>query len=204
MQLSIITLNYRKPSLTLACVESLYAVYNQEFITDNFEVIIVDNFSQDNSLLQIKEEIKKRRYTNCKVIASENNGGFGAGNNLGAKQAKGQIILFLNNDTQVKSGLKEMVDFLAKHDDVKILGGQLKSHDGFLQNSSGKFYTPWNLLLFLLGMQRFGLVDQSPKRISQVEWVKGALMMVKKDAFNVLGGFDENMFMYLEDMELCF
>ncbi len=204
MQLSIITLNFRKPLLTLACIASLYKTYSKEFAEDKFEVIIVDNFSQDNSVEVIKAELKKKNYKNCHLLENSKNAGFGAGNNFGVTKAKGEAVVFLNNDTEVKDGLQEMLNFLMSHKEVTILGGQLKNDDGSLQNSSGKFYTLWNLALFLLGLQNFGLVDKSPAHIAEVDWVKGALLMIRREAFEVLEGFDEHIFMYLEDMELCF
>ncbi len=204
MQLSIITLNFRKPQLTLNCIDSLYQIYGNEFRDNQFELIVVDNFSQDDSVNQIEKEIKKKKYANCQLVESKLNRGFGAGNNLGVTKANGKVIVFLNNDTLVRKGLKEMLNFLENHENVKILGGQLKNTDGTLQSSSGRFYNLWNLSLFLFGLQRFGLIDRSPSQIKQVDWVKGALMMVRKDVFISLGGFDEHIFMYLEDMEFCF
>jgi len=93
---------------------------------------------------------------------------------------------------------------MREHQDVSILGGQLRNFDGSLQASAGKFYTLSKALLLLLGMQRFGLLDRSPKNIEQVDWVKGGLLMIRRDVFNKLGGFDEKIFMYTEDMELCY
>ncbi len=97
-----------------------------------------------------------------------------------------------------------MVAYLDKHSDVAILGGPLHNPDGSDQPSIGKFYTPLNATLFLLGLQRFGIIDKNPTAISQVDWVKGALFMIRKEIFEKLGGFDDNIFMYAEDMELCF
>lgn len=205
MLLSIVTLNYKKPDLTLACLESLHKQFEKEFKSSALEVIVVDNDSKDDSVEKMGIAVARKRYPNTKILASGENGGFGKGNNFGARKAKGDFIVFLNNDTIAKdTGLFAMAEYMQKHSDVGILGGQLKNPDGSLQPSAGKFYTLFNAFLLLLGMQKFGLLDSSPKKISRVDWVKGGLLMIRKDVFEKLHGFDERIFMYTEDMELCF
>src|SRR5437868_6996195 len=113
MKLSLVTLNYKKPQLIIGCISSLYKIHKEEFEKNNFEVIIVDNSSQDNSVEIIGNHIKKFKYKNIYVIANKKNEGFGAGNNVGAKNAQGFYICFLNNDTVVKdAGLSDMVSYL--------------------------------------------------------------------------------------------
>ena len=97
-----------------------------------------------------------------------------------------------------------MALYMEENKEVGILGGQLRNNNGSLQPSSGKFYTLFNALLLLLGMQKFGLLDKSPENIEEVDWVKGGLLMARKNVFQELSGFDEKIFMYTEDMELCF
>src|SRR5258708_565671 len=109
MKLSIITLNFRKPELTMSCMESLYSIYKNQFETGAFELIIVDNFSEDDSMQRLRDELKKQKYKNYNLFTNDKNAGFGAGNNLGAKKAKGEYLLFLNNDTIVRSGIAEML-----------------------------------------------------------------------------------------------
>ncbi len=205
MLLSIVTLNYKKPDLTLLCIESLQKQFEKELKENEIELIVVDNASGDNSVKVLEDKIKEKKYKNISVIANSENGGFGKGCNIGAASAKGKYILFLNNDTLVKDqSFLEMVKYMADHKEVAILGGQLLNSDGTLQPSTGKFYTLFNAFLLLLGMQKFGLLDKSPEKISEVDWVKGGLLMIRKDVFLDLNGFDENIFMYTEDMELCY
>lgn len=203
--LSIITLNYKKKDLTLACLESVYQQYQNYFEDNVYEFFIVDNASDDDSVPTIQKQIKNKKYKNVQLIANKKNTGFGSGNNIGAFRSHGKFMLFLNNDTQVKDeGLSKMVQYMEEHQGVAILGGQLRNVDGSLQPSVGKFYTPFRALLLLLGMQRFGLLDRSPQNIEKVDWVKGGLLLIRRDVFEKLGGFDENIFMYTEDMELCY
>jgi GT2 family glycosyltransferase len=203
MLLSIITLNYKKPHLTLACLESLYEQFGDEFEKGNVELLIVDNASGDDSVAVLRQATSDKRHV--KIIANEENAGFSAGCNLGAASAKGKYFLFLNNDTVVKDkGLLAMVEYMDEHPDVAIMGGQLHNPDGSLQPSAGEFYTPLYAFALLLGLQKYGIIDKNPKIISEVSWVKGGLFMIQSDVFKKLKGFDERIFMYTEDMELCY
>lgn len=205
MSVSIILLNYKKPYLTTTCLSSLYEHLQPELNKGEVEIIVVDNNSQDDSLKILREEIKQKEYARVHLITNKENAGFGKGCNIGAQQATGEYLLFLNNDTVVKDrGIVAMADYMQHNHEVAILGGQLRNADGTLQASSGDFYTVAKVMMLLLGMQRFGLVDKSPSKISEVDWVKGGLMMVRKNVFEELGGFDEKIFMYIEDMELCY
>ena len=97
-----------------------------------------------------------------------------------------------------------MAEYQKEHPEIAILGGQLRNFDGSLQASVGKFYTPLYAFLLLVGGQRWGLLDRSPKAIQKVDWVKGGLMLIRRDVFEQLKGFDEKIFMYTEDMEFCY
>jgi GT2 family glycosyltransferase len=205
MLLSIVTLNYKKKDLTIACITSLWEQYASEFENNSIEVIIVDNDSQDGSVEAIRHVIKEKHFENMHVVANSTNAGFGAGCNEGVAKSQGELILFLNNDTVVKDdGLMRMAKYCRENPEVAILGGQLRNWDGSLQASAGKFYTPLYAFLLLAGGQRWGLLDRSPKTIQKVDWVKGGLLMIRREVFERLHGFDEKIFMYTEDMELCY
>ncbi len=198
-------MNYKKPALTLACVASLHEQFGKEFEKNEMELIIVDNDSRDSSVEKLRESVRKNLYKSTHIIANKENGGFGKGNNVGVETAKGKYLLFLNNDTVVKDkGILDMASYLEDHEHVAILGGQLRNVDNTPQPSIGKFYTLYNAFLLLLGMQKFGLLDKSPVEIAEVDWVKGGLLMIRAEIFRKLSGFDENIFMYTEDMELCY
>ena len=203
MKLSIISLNYKKPELTVSSMESLWKQYKDEFENDDFEYIVVDNSSKDSSFEKLQNEVKK--YKNFHVFENETNTGFGGGNNLGVTKAKGEYLLFLNNDTEAEDkGILKMLEYIQEHSDIGILGGKMLNGNGTEQPSSGKFYTLTSVTLFLLGLQRYGVIDQNPKEIQEVDWVKGALFMIPKKLFEEVGKFDEHIFMYTEDMELCY
>src|SRR5882757_11209183 len=121
MLLSIITLNYKKPQLTLACMASVHEQFKKEFEENSIELLIVDNDSGDDSVAVLREAIKKERYKNTHVIANSENAGFGKGCNVGASAAKGTYFLFLNNDTIVKDkGIVAMSSYLEEHPKIGI------------------------------------------------------------------------------------
>lgn len=205
MKLSIITLNFKKPQLTLTCVASLYKQYQKQFEKNEFELIVVDNLSGDDSVPVIKKGIEKNKYKNVTLYPNSENAGFGRGCNFGATKAKGEYLLFLNNDTQVlDAGFIGMTEFLESRPHVGILGGRMENENRTPQASAGKFYTFFNAILMIFSMQRLGLLYGSPKKIEKVDWVSGGCMMVRSNVFEKIGGFDGEIFMYFEDVELCF
>lgn len=205
MLLSIVILNFNKLQLTRACLASLYDQFKDKFIDNQMEIILVDNASEDNSVDELHEVIKQNNYKNCLLVANKTNDGFSKGVNKGAAKGKGKYYLFLNNDTEVTDkGVWDMVQYLETHEAIAILGGKLSNEDGSEQPSVGKFYTPMQVTMLMLGLQRYALIDKNPEKVTEVDWVKGALFMIRSEIFKKLGGFDEKIFMYTEDMELCY
>ncbi len=202
MIISIIILNYKTKEFTLSLLDSLFKNYKKEIEENKIEIILADNASGDDSIASFK---KSKHFLKIKIIENKENFGFSKGNNIAAKEASGTYLLFLNSDTKVMDkGFLKMTDFLDKNNNIGILGGKLNNENGSRQASCAKFYTPFNLLLMLLGLERFGLLRESPSEIKQVDWVSGACLMIKRSLFEKLKGFDESFFMYIEDMELCF
>lgn len=201
--LSIIILSYNTKDLTLRCIESIISQYKKELEEKRIEIIVVDNNSADDSVSTLLN--LKKKTLNLNIIQNKKNLGFSKGCNIGSKSAKGKYILFLNSDTEIlDDGFLSMVDFLDKNPKIAILGGRIENTDGSIQRSVGKFYNLFNLVIMLLGLERLGLLRSSPNTIKKVDWVSGACMMIRRDVFGQLCGFDEKLFMYMEDMEICF
>lgn len=199
MRLSIVVINYNTRDLTLKCIRSLINQYKKQIYDKEFEIIVVDNASKDGSVQSFKT-IKE-----IILIENKENFGFSKGNNIGAKKASGKYILFLNSDTEVKDkGILGMIDFLEQNPKVGILGGKLLNSDGSIQPSSEKFYSLANLIVVLLGGERAGLIRKNPNSLEKVDAVSGASLMIRRNLFEELKGFDENFFMYMEDMEICY
>lgn len=200
-KLSIVILTFNTKDLTCECLKSIVGQYEKELKIGEFEIILVDNASKDETT----EEASRLNISNLKIIKNKENLGFSKGNNIGVTNATGEFVLFLNSDTEVKDkGLLKMVEFLDNNKHIAILGGKLENANGSAQASAGKFYSILNLFILLFGGGRIGLLRSSPSRISKVDWVSGACMMVRREVFEKIGGFEEKLFMYMEDQELCF
>ncbi len=197
IKLSVIILTYNTEKLTSNCVRLLVNNYKNNLQNREVEIIVADNASTDNTV-PILRKIKE-----IKVVENKENFGFSKGNNLGTKKASGKYILFLNSDVEVKdNGFLRMVEFMDKNPKIGILGSKLSNPDGSSQSSCGNFYTFFNLIFTLFGGD--SLMRKGPNKIEKVDWVSGASLMISRELFKKLKGFDENLFMYIEDMELCF
>ena len=212
--LSIIILSYNTADLTLKCLKSIQDQYQKKLKSGEFEIIVADNASTDGSVEAIRnfqfsifnfQSNSNIKTKNFQIIKNEKNYGFSKGNNFGAKEARGKYLLFLNSDTEIQDrGLLEMINYLDENENVGVLGAKLLNQDGSSQRSAGKFYNILNVFLMLFGGEKIASIRFSPKIIKEVDWVSGAALMIKKGIFYKLNGFDEKIFMYMEDMELCF
>lgn len=205
MKLSIVILSYNTKDLTVRCIQSLIKQYKKQFEEREFEIIVVDNNSTDKSVESIKSSEDIKNIKGFQLITNDQNFGFSKGNNIGARKAKGKYILFLNSDTKIKDmGFIGMIEYLKSHPKVGVLGAKMISEEGISQPSAGRFYTLIVTLFMLFGGNRFKLLWNSPTKNTVVDWVSGASMMVRKELFDKLKGFDEHIFMYVEDMEFCY
>lgn len=163
----------------------------------NYEIVVVDNYSNDGSL-----EYINKNYPKCRVIQNKRNLGFAGGNNVGYKKAKGGYILFLNNDTYVtKTFVTEMVNVLES--DSSIAGVQAKIYSMDHHNkldSIGAFLTNTGFLYHYRYLQE----DQVKydKEI-YLYTAKGACMMFRKSIIEKVGLFDEDFFAYFEETDFC-
>ena len=202
IQLSFIILSFNTKDLTLGCLASIIENFRDELKAGLFEIILMDNNSSDGTVAEIKKHYSEKF---LHIIKNAENTGFSKGNNIAASCAHGEYLLFLNSDALLKdSGIIHMLSYAREHPQISIMGGRLKNQDGSYQPSAGVFYTLFRVFLLLIGVERKGMLRFSPSNIIEVDWVSGAMMMVKKAEFEKIGGFDEHLFMYMEDMELCF
>lgn len=205
LDLSVIIVSFNTRETTLACLESLY----RETKEINFEVIVVDNASTDSSAKALTAI--ESTHKNFKLIRSRQNLGFGRANNLGAKEAKGEYLLFLNSDTLfIENNLQHCLSEMKKDESIGVYSCNLVNKDGSHQPSGGYFPN-----LFRLFAWQFFLDDIPPfsklihsihphASVARPDWVTGAFMMINRKVFYEAGGFDENIFMYTEELELCY
>ncbi|HLI29580.1 MAG TPA: glycosyltransferase family 2 protein, partial [Terriglobia bacterium] len=176
-----------------------------------YEVIVVDNASHDGCAEMLRSE-----FPTVRLIQSGENLGFSRANNLGYRLSLGEIVLFLNPDTEIIGNvLPKMVAHLRASPEVGAAGARLLNSDGSLQTSCVQaFPTLWNQWLdFELLRSLFPswnlwgtrpLLEPQASRPAKVDAISGACFMVKRSAFEEAGRFNENYFMYSEDMDLSY
>lgn len=203
MLLSIIILHFNTPDLVRKCVDSIYKTEKTNIFGKKIEIIVADNNSDEENISKLEDNLKS--FKEVIFVKNDVNYGFGKGCNLASKNAKGDFILFLNSDaTLYEGGLISMVERNMGNKSLGILGGKMLNTDGTDQLSAGKFFNLLNTSLVLLGLEKFSSLRISPKNLSKVDWVSGGFMLIRKKLFDQFEGFDENFFMYVEDMEICY
>ncbi|SHK64114.1 glycosyltransferase family 2 protein [Chryseobacterium polytrichastri] len=193
---SIILVNYNTCQLTLACIDSI-----REFSTSfSYEIIVVDNDSSDNSV----EVLSKLPY--IKFIEFGKNAGFGAANNLGAKNAVGKYLFLLNTDTiLIDNSIKILLDFY-RHNEGKLkigtLGATLIDENQNIINSGGNFPTVDKYVNAYLRRPVKEYKIAKNDDYQQIDYVTGADLMISKRIYEEIEGFDENFFLYYEETDL--
>lgn len=205
--LSIIIVNWNSLEFLKNCVASIEATTHDV----DYEIIVVDNDSPEGGCHELLA-----LFPYVKLIALERNIGFGAANNVGAGQASGRDLLFLNPDTLVKGdALSRMMAVLDAQEEVGAVGCRLLNGDGTLQTSCVQsFPTILNQLLAFDWLKRrwpglplFGiqaLYANEGRGTCEVDVVSGACIMLKRKAFDQAGGFHRAYFMYAEEVDLCY
>lgn len=204
MDLSIIILSYNTKNITDECLKRLQvAVDRVQKKGIKTEVIVLDNASSDGSA-----EMIKKNHPWVELIESKENTGYSKGNNLAFKKTRYPNVLFLNSDVYVKDyTLQKALEYFEDHL-CDGLGVKLLYEDGTLQPSAGNLPDPLNTIFWILGLGQL-LNPFHPKnpayfsKDNEVGWVMGAFFMIKKEVFQKVGGFDENIFMYMDEVDLC-
>jgi hypothetical protein len=206
MKLSIIIVSYNTKQITTTCIESIYkSLKHLNHDSGEIETIVVDNNSTDGSVEAIKH--LQQTYKHINLIQNTDNTGFGKANNQGLSHAQGEYILYLNSDTIVlDNAVETLLRFYHDHEDtIHFLGGKLLNKDRSPQASCGPFFSLPVLFgfLFLKG-DHWGLTRYSPDTTIKTGWVSGACILTKKAYMEELNGFDEGIFMYMEEVELLY
>jgi GT2 family glycosyltransferase len=204
---SLVTVNYNAGDMLLNCIRS--AVDQVE------EIIVVDNASSDQSLDSLNAQDELRRAV--KVIRNSRNLGFAAACNIGVQAAKGNYLLFLNPDCVLDpDAIQVMLDVFHEYAEVGMVGGLLIDPDGKEQGGGRRAIpTPWRSFVRAFGLSRFErrwpklffdfhLHKQPlPVHPAEMEAISGACMLVKREAVEDVGLWDEAYFLHCEDLDWC-
>jgi GT2 family glycosyltransferase len=207
IDLSIIIVNYNVKEFLLNLLDSIRIAS----INISVETIVVDNASDDGSV-----DLLQQKFPNVKLIANETNVGFGAANNQAMQIASGKYFLLINPDTIVREDtFIKMIDFFEHTPQAAIAGCKVLNPDGTLQLACRRsFPGPWTSFTKVTGLSslfpknrilaRYNLTYLNENQTYEVDAISGAFLMLRKDVYEKIGGFDEQFFMYGEDLDLCY
>jgi GT2 family glycosyltransferase len=189
---SVVVLNYNGARHLPRCFESLEAL---DYPSDRLELMCVDNGSSDGSAALMREQ-----FPHVRLVETGANLGFSGGNNVGAREADGELVVFLNNDTRVPPGwLKPLIHPCLEERDVVCVGSRIVSWDGRILEFGGSSMN-FAGYGFQEGHGSLHPDDCGPQR--EVLSVCGAAMAIRRDVFLESGGFDEDFFSFFEDSDL--
>jgi N-acetylglucosaminyl-diphospho-decaprenol L-rhamnosyltransferase len=196
-----VVVNYNSGDHLADCVRSIRA----EGVDD---VVVVDNRSEDGSIVTLAVADPAVR-----VLKMSRNLGFGSAANRGVAVTSAPYVLVLNPDTVVEPGLVKALLAALDHDrSLGIVGPRIDNTDGSLYPSGRQFPNLVDAVghAFLVDLvpgnpftRRYRMLDWDRREARRVDWVSGACFLVRRDAFDAVGGFDEAYFMYLEEVDLC-
>lgn len=203
IDVSIIIVNYNTSKLILSCIDSI-----EKYTSDiNYEIIIVDNNSSKDCSLDILQKDKRITF-----VQSKDNLGFGRANNLGVQYSSGDYLFFLNPDTLlINNAIFILFEYLSNHSDTAIVGGNLFDENQQPIHSFKRifpsFFSEFDVSVGrIISKMLFGINTdfnhtECPMDVAQIT---GADLMIKRDVFELLKGFDSDFFMYYEETDLCY
>lgn len=207
IDISIIIVSYNTKKFLKECLDSLYS----SGIQSSFEVLVVDNASIDGSTELVAEE-----YKDVLLIKNDKNLGFSKANNIGVKKSSGKYVLFLNSDTKVyNETVDTMIEFMNNNKDAGCATCKVTLTNGSIDDASHRgFPTPWNAFGYFTGLSHlfpksklfagYTLGNLDISKIHVVDAVAGAFMIVRREAGEQIGWWDEDYFFYGEDLDFCF
>ncbi|MEY4722973.1 MAG: hypothetical protein RLZZ324_486 [Candidatus Parcubacteria bacterium] len=205
MDVSVIIVSWKVRSLLERCLRSVYSQTKGM----SFEVIVTDNDSRDGSV-----EMVSTAFPEATLIASNRNLGFAAGCNAAIAQSRGEFVLLLNPDCELREdAVSKMVSWMRAHPDVAILGPRLQNEDGSTQESVARFPRLLDQALVMLklhnvapwlpSLKRYFARDFDYARDAAVDQVKGAAFMIRRSAMEKIGLLDERFFIWYEEVDWC-
>ena len=205
VELSVVIVSWNVRNLLQRAIRSIKTTWTDDIKS---EIIVVDNGSNDGTVAMVET-----LFPDVRIIANQHNAGFTGGNNQGIQASRGEYILLLNPDTEIRDGaIHRMVNYLRNHPDVGLVGPKLLNTDGTTQSSRRRF--PSIPILFVEStwlqplvperlLARYYVEDHPVDETQSVDWVTGAAMMTRRSVIESVGFFDKTFFMYSEELDWC-
>jgi GT2 family glycosyltransferase len=206
IDVSICIVTYRARDFLRDCLRSIYGTVDSV----SFEIIIVDNHSEDGTLEMLRSD-----FPDIRLLVNDHNTGYTKPNNQAIRESSGRYVLLLNPDTIVESNtIPELVNFLDAHPEVGIVGPKVLNRDGTLQKQCRRSEArPWDAFCYFSGLstifphdKRFAgylMTYLSEDTAHEAEAVSGSCMLIRRNVIEQIGGLDENFFAFQEDTDFC-
>lgn len=206
IKISFVILNYKTKHLLRLVLRNI----KQLAMPVSYEVIVVDNASNDGSVSMVSQ-----LYPEVRLIVSPTNTGHAKGNNLGIAQARGEYVVIMNSDIIFfnQQDIISIIHYLDTHPAVALLGPQLRNADDSIQYSCFRPYslftplyrrTPLGKLTFAQhDLAQHLMTDFDHQSVREVDWLLGAALVIRKAVLDQVGMFNESFFLYFADYELC-
>ena len=205
MKISISLVTYNNSKVIEKCINSIFNITNNI----DFEIIIIDNNSSDNTVKIIKNNFK-----NVKLIKNDKNIGFGAAHNIAIKLGKGKYHLVLNPDIIfTENTIEKLINFMEENSDIGLVSPKIVFPDGTIQylckrspclfDLCVRRFTPGFIQdLFKKRIDYFEMRETGYNKIMDVPYLSGSFMLFRRSILEEIGGFDENFYMYSEDADI--
>ena len=206
LELSICIVTYQARDLLRDCLRSIHETVRSL----SFEIIVVDNHSEDGTLAMLKNE-----FHDVRLLVNDHNTGYTRPNNQAMRESKGRYVLLLNPDTFVKlNAITELFSFLETHPEVGIVGPKVLNRDGTLQKQCRRSEArPWDAFCYFSGLSRLFPRDKrfagylmtylDEDLTHEAEAVSGSCMLIRREVIEQIGYQDEVFFAYQEDTDYC-
>jgi N-acetylglucosaminyl-diphospho-decaprenol L-rhamnosyltransferase len=185
-----------RPELTLDCLESLHEDAGRRRA---IEIVVLDNATGDDLISSVR-----KRFPDVRILEQSHKAGFGANQNTIVRATSGRYVFVLNPDTRVLPGaIDALANYLDAHPQVAVAGPLIRGFDGKQQGSAWRLMSIPVQLVWALTLGQLGAVVSRGSRPKRVGAVSGSAMLLRRDAFDVAGGFDERYFMFGEEADLA-
>jgi len=199
--LSFLILTYNSEKHIELLLDSLLSCLGEKIKSGEYEIVIADNDSSDNTHTIVEKYISG----NINFFKTGSNAGYAKGINIASKHAKGKYLVVLNPDTRlVEADFDRVIEEFEKNKNLAIAGMNLENEQGIREKTAGKFYNFLTFALFSMGLEEVFGLRFAPGKKRKVDFVSGGFVIFRKDIFEKLSGYDEDYFMYVEDIDICY
>lgn len=204
--IAVIIINYNKSKLTQECIKS---IIEKTANAISYQIIVVDNCSQKEDYLLLQSYCNEINFAHLQLVRSKINTGFGGGNMHGVQFSNAKHYAFINNDTVfLNDCLSILMEAITKDASIGVVGGQSYTEKGELMQAFDHFASLQKEFFGRNFLEKINAAKYPNRKKEyssplKVNYVQGSFMLIEADAFNAVGGFDTNLFLYYEETDLC-